>query len=75
MPTASPSAPKSEKQRVMKERMDAWKSGKMHPGTGKKGVRLPALKPGKSTYKQAVAIALSESGQSKNRSTRRSSRR
>lgn len=46
-------APKSK----VKVVMDEWKHGKLHSGSGK-------IVP-KSNQKQAVAIAMSESGQSK----------
>ena len=49
----------------MKNRMDAWKAGEMHPGTGKLGGKRPALTHSKKDFKQAVAIGLSMSGQSK----------
>jgi hypothetical protein len=77
MPKAYPSDSQAKKDRVMKERMDAWKAGEMHPGTGKKGERKAALSTGKRDYKQAIAIALSESGQSRKgkRSSKRTSSR
>ena len=46
----------------MKNRMDAWKAGEMHPGTGKLGGKRPALTHSKKDFKQAVAIALNMSG-------------
>ena len=57
MPYASKSAPKKVKKAVMKERMEAFKEGNMHSGT-KSG-------PVVTNPKQAIAIGLSMSGQSK----------
>ncbi len=57
MPKLPKSAPKAEKKKVMKEEMESYKSGELHSGS-KKG---PLVK----SRKQAIAIALSESGQSK----------
>lgn len=48
---------KAQKQKVVKTEMDKWKAGKLHSGS-KKG-------PIVHSQKQAVAIALSESGQSR----------
>jgi hypothetical protein len=48
---------KKAKRKKMKKVMDEWKSGKLRSGS-KKG---PVVK----NQKQAIAIALSESGQSK----------
>lgn len=75
MPTAKPSDPQKKKDAVMKERMHAFKSGNMHSGTGVPGGRV---KSPVTDRKQAIAIALSESGQSDKksaRSSRRSSKR
>lgn len=57
MPKLKKSAPKKAKKKVMKREMDKFKEGKLHSGS-KKG-------PIVSNPKQAIAIALSESGQSK----------
>lgn len=57
MPYAKRSDSKKKKRAVMKERMEAFKAGEMHSGS-KSG---PVVK----NRKQAVAIALSMSGQSK----------
>lgn len=57
MPYAKPSDSKKKKRAVMKNRMDAFKEGEMHSGS-KNG---PVVK----NPKQAVAIALSMSGQSR----------
>ena len=57
MPILTKSAPKKAKKRRMKEEMDKFKSGTLHSGS-KKG-------PIVSNPKQAIAIGLSESGQSK----------
>jgi hypothetical protein len=57
MPKLKPSAPKKAKKKRVKEEMDKFKEGKLHSGS-KKG-------PIVSNPKQAIAIALSESGQSK----------
>ncbi len=52
-----PTKTKEQKRKVVKTEMDKWKAGTLHSGS-KKG---PVVK----NQKQAVAIALSESGQSK----------
>ena len=57
MPKLTKKAPKSAKNARMKEEMHKFKGGKMHSGS-KKG---PLVKD----RKQAIAIGLSESGQSK----------
>ena len=76
MPILPRSAPKEEKKARMKEEMDKWKRGELHSGS-KTG-------PVVESQKQAIAIGLSESGQSKKdrnnkrkspRSNRRSGRR
>lgn len=53
---------KSAKQAKVKKVMDEWKAGTLHSGS-KKG---PVVK----SQKQAVAIALSQSGQSRKRRKR-----
>jgi hypothetical protein len=57
MPILTKSAPKKAKKARMKAEMHKWKEGDLHSGS-KKG---PIVK----SQKQAVAIALNESGQSK----------
>ena len=57
MPKLKKSAPKKLKKKVMKREMDKFKQGKLHSGS-KKG-------PIVENPKQAIAISLSESGQSK----------
>jgi hypothetical protein len=57
MPKLKKSAPKKAKKKRMKEEMDKFKEGKLHSGS-KKG-------PIVTNPKQAIAISLSESGQSK----------
>ena len=57
MPKLSSDAPKSAKRARVKEEMDKWKSGTLHSGS-KRG-------PIVTSQKQAIAIALSESGQSR----------
>ena len=57
MPILKKSAPKKAKKKRMKEEMDKFKEGKLHSGS-KKG-------PIVTNPKQAIAISLSESGQSK----------
>ena len=52
-----PTRTKAQKQKVVKTEMDKWKAGKLHSGS-KKG---PIVR----SQKQAIAISLSESGQSK----------
>ncbi len=56
MPNKIPTT-KAGKQRAVKQTMDEWKSGSLHSGS-KKGPKV-------TSQKQAVAIALSQSGQSK----------
>lgn len=62
MPKLKKSAPKKAKRARMKEEMDKFVSGKLHSGS-KKG---PVVK----SRAQAIAIGLSESGQS-NKSKRK----
>lgn len=57
MPRLKKSAPKKKKRAVMKEEMDLFKEGKLHSGSHKG--------PVVSNPKQAIAIGLSVSGQSK----------
>lgn len=57
MPKLTKKAPKKEKKARVKSEMDKWKAGKLHSGS-KEG---PVVKD----QKQAVAIALSEAGESK----------
>jgi hypothetical protein len=57
MPKLKPTAPKKAKKKRVKEEMHKFKEGKLHSGS-KKG-------PVVENPKQAIAIALSESGQSK----------
>lgn len=57
MPKLKKSASKKKKRARMKEEMDKFKSGELHSGS-KKG-------PVVTNPKQAIAISLSESGQSK----------
>ena len=57
MPYAKPSDSKKKKKAVMKERMEAFKTGEMH--SGKKSGPVVTNKA------QALAIGLSMSGQSK----------
>jgi len=57
MPKVSKNAPQSEKDERMKEEMDKYGEGRLHSGS-KSG---PIVRK----HSQAVAIALSESGQSK----------
>lgn len=57
MPVLKRSAPKKAKRKRVKLEMDKFKEGKLHSGS-KKG---PLVK----SRKQAIAISLSESGQSK----------
>lgn len=57
MPKLPKSAPKAEKKKVVKKEMDKFEKKELHSGS-KKG-------PIVTNPKQAIAIALSESGQSK----------
>jgi len=57
MPKLKKSASKKAKKTRVKEEMDKFKEGKLHSGS-KKGPKV-------TNPKQAIAIALSESGQSK----------
>jgi hypothetical protein len=57
MPILKKSAPKAAKRKRMKEEIDKFEEGHLHSGS-KKG-------PVVSGLKQAIAIGLSESGQSK----------
>jgi hypothetical protein len=57
MPKLKKSAPKKAKKKRVKEEMHKFKEGSLHSGS-KKG-------PVVTNPKQAIAIALSESGQSK----------
>lgn len=57
MPILKRSAPKKAKRKRMKSEMEKFKSGKLHSGS-KKG-------PLVTNPKQAIAIALHESGQSR----------
>jgi hypothetical protein len=56
MPNKKPTT-KAGKKAAVKTVMDEWKSGKLHSGA-KKGPKV-------TSQKQAIAIALSESGQSR----------
>lgn len=56
MPKLTANAPKAEKQTRMKEEMAKFKHGKLHSGS-KRGLVV-------KTRNQAIAIGLSESGQS-----------
>lgn len=62
MPLLKRSASKKTKRSRMKEEMDKWKAGDLHSGS-KKG-------PVVTSRKQAIAIALHESGQSRNKKKR-----
>ncbi len=63
MPKLKKSAPKKKKREVMKHEMDKFEEGKLHSGS-KKG-------PVVSSREQAIAIGLSESGQSKKKSKKK----
>jgi hypothetical protein len=63
MPYAKKSDSKKKKKAVMKERMEAFKEGKMHSGK-KTG-------PVVTNPKQAIAIGLSMSGQSNKKSPKK----
>jgi hypothetical protein len=56
MPKLSKKAPMKLKKKVMKEEMESFKKGELHSGKSKKPVK---------SRKQAIAIGLSVSGQSK----------
>lgn len=58
MPRVKPRG-KAAKRRKVKKVMDEWKGGTLHSGS-KRGPRV-------TSQKQAIAIALSESGQSRRR--------
>jgi len=60
MPRLKKSAPKSAKRARMKGEMDKWKAGTLKSSSGDKV----------TSQKQAIAIGLSESGQSKKRKKR-----
>jgi len=62
MPKLKRSAPKKAKKKRMKDEMHKFKEGKLHSGS-KQG-------PVVTNPKQAIAISLSESGQSKKRKKR-----
>lgn len=57
MPRLKKSAPKKSKRKVMKKEMDLFKEGKLHSGSSKG--------PLVTNPRQAIAIGLSVSGQSK----------
>lgn len=63
MPKLKKSAPKKEKRAVMKREMEKFERGELHSGS-KKG-------PVVTNPKQAIAISLSESGQSKKKSKKK----
>lgn len=63
MPKLKKSAPKKAKKSRVKSEMKKFKAGKLHSGS-KKG-------PIVSNPKQAIAISLSESGQSKKKSKKK----
>ena len=63
MPILKKSAPKKAKKKRMKEEMDKFAEGKLHSGS-KKG-------PVVTNPKQAIAIGLSESGQSKKKAKKK----
>jgi hypothetical protein len=60
MPKLDPDASSEDKEARMKDEMDKYKKGKLHSGS-KKGRVV-------KSRKQAIAIGLSESGQSKKKS-------
>lgn len=63
MPKLKKSASKKAKRKVMKREMDKFKEGELHSGS-KKG-------PVVTNPKQAIAISLSESGQSKKKKSKK----
>lgn len=63
MPKLKRSAPKKAKRKVMKEEMELFKAGKLHSGS-KKG-------PVVTNPKQAIAISLNVSGQSRKKKKKR----
>lgn len=63
MPKLSKNAPKKAKQERVREEMHKFKHGTLHSGS-KKGPKV-------KNRKQAIAIALSESGQSKKKSKKK----
>lgn len=63
MPKLTKAAPKKAKKKRMKEEMDKFEEGKLHSGS-KKG-------PLVTSKDQAIAIGLSESGQSKKKSKKK----
>lgn len=67
MPKLSRRASKRAKARRMQEEMDKWKEGSLHSGS-KRG---PIVR----SHRQAIAIGLSESGQSRPRHKRRRRKR
>jgi len=64
MPKLSKSAPKKAKKKRIKEEMHKFKSGDLHSGS-KKG-------PIVTNPKQAIAISLSEAGESKKKKKKKS---
>jgi len=66
MPILTKSAPKKAKKKRMADEMHKFKAGELHSGS-KKG-------PVVTNPKQAVAISLSESGQSKGKKPKRNKR-
>lgn len=67
MPKLSRRASKKAKRRRMQEEMDKWKSGTLHSGS-KRG---PVVR----SRRQAIAIGLSESGQSRQSKRKRRRRK
>lgn len=63
MPKLSKSAPKKAKRAKMKKVMDEWQSGELHSGS--------ESGPLVTSRKQAIAIGLSESGQSRKKKRRK----